>query len=82
MWSYLQLEKYRNFQNNMRIVHQRQIDSEHNHPTAAELLRRSNYDTTNLVINESLTTPLPTLIRTGDSYFHEKELHLNTMVKH
>ena len=38
MWSYLQLEKYRNFQNNMCIVHQRQIDSEQNHPTAAELL--------------------------------------------
>ena len=82
MWSYMQLEKYRNFQNNMRMVHQRQTDSEHNRPTAAELLRQSSYDTNTLVINESLTTPLPTFIRTGDSYFHEKELHLNTMLRY
>jgi len=82
MWSYLQLEKYRNFQNNMHIVCQKQIDSEHSHPTAAELLRQSSYDTTDLIINEFLTMPLPTFICTEDSYFREKELHLNTMVNH
>lgn len=25
--------------------------------------------------------PIPTFIRTGDSYFHEKELHLNSMLR-
>ena len=81
MWSYMQLEKYRNFQNNIQLVHQRQTDSEHNRPTAAELLRQSSYNT-DLIINGSLTTPLPTFIHTGDSYFCEKELHLNTMLRY
>ena len=70
------------WQNNIRLVHQWQTDSEHNRPTAAELLRQSSYNTDTLIINESLTTPLPTFIHTGDSYFHEKELHLNTMLRY
>src|SRR5947208_13485695 len=32
------------------------------------------------IINESITTTLPTFIRTGDTYFHEKELHVNAMI--
>ncbi|GES73489.1 DNA helicase Pif1, ATP-dependent [Rhizophagus clarus] len=33
-----------------------------------------------LIVNEQITTTLPTFIRTGDSYFHEKERHINAMI--
>ncbi|RIA79944.1 hypothetical protein C1645_839581 [Glomus cerebriforme] len=32
------------------------------------------------IINEQITTTLPTFIRIGDSYFHEKEHHVNIMI--
>ncbi|GBC30708.2 DNA helicase PIF1, ATP-dependent [Rhizophagus irregularis DAOM 181602=DAOM 197198] len=78
-WSYLQLEKIRNHQNNQRLWKQKQTDRIHRPPTAAELIQRSSY-TNGHIINESITTTLPTFIRTGDTYFHEKELHVNTMI--
>jgi hypothetical protein len=78
-WSYLQLEKMRNHQNNQRLLKQRQTDKIHRLPTAAELIQQSSY-TDSQIINESITTTLPTFIRTGDTYFHEKELHINTMI--
>jgi len=34
-----------------------------------------------MVVDEQRSMPLPTFIRTGDSYFKEKEHHLNTMIK-
>src|SRR4051812_3152015 len=77
--SYLQLEKLRNYQNNQRIWRQTQADKINRSPTAAQLIRTSNYSN-KLIIDESLTTTLPTFIRTGESYFHEKELHVNTMI--
>ena len=43
-------------------------------------LRQSNY-TDHMIVDEDKSMPLPMFIRTGDSYFKEKELHLNTMVK-
>ena len=78
-WSYLQLEKIRNHQNNQRLWKQKQTDKIHCLPTAAELIQKSVY-TDKHIINESITTTLPTFIRTGDTYFHEKELHINTMI--
>ena len=78
-WSYLQLEKIRNHQNNQRLWKQRQADKIYQPPTAAELIQKSTYTNAN-IINESITTTLPTFIRTGDTYFHEKELHINTMI--
>ena len=42
--------------------------------------RQSHY-THNMIIDEDRSMPLPTFIRTGDSYFAEKEHHLNSMVK-
>ena len=74
-WSYLQLEKIQNHQNNQRIWRQQQADKIYRPPTAAQLIQRSNYSN-KLKINESITTTLPTFIRTGNSYFHEKELHV------
>ena len=33
------------------------------------------------MIDETKTTTLPTFIRIGDTYFHEKNLHINTMIR-
>ena len=62
VWSYLQLEKFRNFQNNCRLFRQKSIDKVSQPPTAAQLLRESAY-TTNLIIDENITTPLSTFIK-------------------
>jgi DNA replication protein DnaC len=78
-WSYLQLEKMRNHQNNQRIWRQNQADRVYRPPTAAQIIQQSAYSN-RPIINESITTTLPTFIRTGDTYFHEKELHVNTMI--
>ena len=34
-----------------------------------------------MIIDKNKSIPLPTFIHMGDSYFKEKEHHLNTMVK-
>ena len=78
-WSYLQLEKYRNHQNNQRIFRQNQTSQLYNPPHAIDLIQRSVYNN-KPIINENITTTLPTFIRTGDSYFREKEHHVNAMV--
>ena len=78
-WSYLQLEKIRNHQNNQHIWRQNNADKIYHPPTAAELIKQSSYSN-NQIIDESITTTLPTFIRTGDTYFHEKQLHVNTMI--
>jgi len=78
-WSYLQLEKYRNHQNNQRIFRQNQASQLHGPPRAIDLIQKSLYSN-KPIINEQITTTLPTFIRTGDSYFHEKEHHVNAMI--
>ena len=79
-YTYLQLEKLRHHQNTQRILRQKNVDELHQRPLPTELLQQSNYSNTRR-INEDLTIPIPTFIRTGDSYFHEKELHLNSMLQ-
>jgi len=49
-------------------------------PTARQLLQPSNYHLYN-IIDETKTTPLPSFICTGDTYFYQKQLHLNAMLK-
>ncbi|CAB4437325.1 unnamed protein product [Rhizophagus irregularis] len=49
-------------------------------PTASELITRSIY-TGKRIINESKTTTLPSFIQTGDTYFNEKLLHINAMIR-
>jgi PIF1-like helicase/Helitron helicase-like domain at N-terminus len=78
-WSYLQLEKYRNHQNNQRIFRQNQVSELCNPPRAVDLIQRSVYND-QPIINEQNTTTLPTFIRTGDTYFREKEHHVNAMM--
>jgi hypothetical protein len=80
MWSYMQLEKIRNFQNTAQIRRQRTADITSSQSSAFQSLRQSHY-TNQMIIDEDKSIPLPTFIRTGDSYFREKEHHLNAMVK-
>ena len=79
-YSYLRLEKLRNHQNTMRLWRQKQSDKIYRSPTAAELITQSVYSGKR-IIDEAKTTTLPTFIRTGDTYFHEKLLHVNAMIK-
>lgn len=78
-WSYLQLEKLRNYQNTQRLLRIHNIEQTLQPRTAAELLTSSLYDGAP-IINEESTDPLPTFIRTGDSYFRSKQHHLDTMI--
>ncbi len=78
-WSYLQLEKLRHHQNTQRLLRQSNLTSNTTLPTAMDLLQPSNYSSRN-IINETITTPIPSFIRTGDTYFHQKQLHLNSMI--
>src|SRR5271154_1569708 len=78
-WSYLQLEKLRNHQNTQRILRQQSFDTLYNPPTAIEIIEQSSY-TGGYKYNEKKTIPLPTFIRTGDTYFQKKTMHLNSMI--
>jgi len=76
---YLTLEKLRNHQNRTRILNQRNI-------SVSQLLTTANFITNSIytgrpIINETKTTTIPSYIRTGDSYFRQKEHHINTMVQ-
>jgi len=75
-WSYLQLEKIRNRQ---RLLRQRNVNGTSSLPTGPELLRRSVYNG-RLIVDEDKSVTLPSFIRTGDTYFKGRELHLNAMV--
>jgi DNA replication protein DnaC len=78
-WSYLQLEKLRNHQNTQRILRQKDADTCYRPPTAIEIIEQSSY-TERYKYNEEKTIPLPTFIRTGDTYFQRKLMHLNSMI--
>src|ERR1044071_7561800 len=75
---YLTLEKLRNHQNRIRILNQHNVSSSHQ-LTTADFITNSIY-TGCPIINETKTTTIPSYIRTGDSYFRQKEHHINTMV--
>ena len=76
---YLTLEKLRNHQNRTRILNQRNV-SLANQLTTADFITNSIY-TGRSIIDETKTTTVPSYIRTGDSYFRQKEHHINTMVQ-
>ncbi|GBC12415.2 PIF1-like helicase domain-containing protein [Rhizophagus irregularis DAOM 181602=DAOM 197198] len=76
---YLTIEKLRNHQNRNRILNQYNTSLSHQ-LTTADLITNSIY-TGRPIINEKNTTTIPSYIRTGDSYFRQKEHHINTMVQ-
>ena len=77
-WSYMNLEKIRNHQNHARILRQKNANQQ-NCLTAADLITNSIYNN-KPIINENITTTLPSYIRTGNTYFKEKEYQVQTMV--
>lgn len=75
-WSYLNLEKKRNFQNTCRLLNQKNVSRQF-HPTRAELISQSVY-TERPILNESKTTPIPSSLRTAAPFSAEdKWSHLN-----
>src|SRR6185436_16785990 len=73
----MQLEKLRKFQNTTRTYRQ--------HADLPFLsyngyVKRKSHYFNEMIVDEQKSMPLPTFIRTGDSYFREKEHYLNTMV--
>ncbi|CAG8824221.1 6673_t:CDS:2, partial [Cetraspora pellucida] len=80
-WSYLQLEKLRHHQNTQRILRSINPNLTNNErlPSGRDLLNPSAYTPYN-IINENITIPIPSFIRTGDTYFYQKQLHLNAMI--
>ncbi|CAJ0651494.1 16011_t:CDS:2, partial [Entrophospora sp. SA101] len=62
-WSYLQLEKLRNFQNNQRIANQKNVDETHRLPTAVEIIEESAY-MSGWQFSETNTSTIPSFIRT------------------
>ncbi|CAJ0650111.1 998_t:CDS:2 [Entrophospora sp. SA101] len=73
-WSYLNLEKKCN---KNRILNQKNVNHEL-HPTRADLISRSTYDNQPM-INEALTTTLPSSIQTSEAFFRKNQHHVNTM---
>src|SRR5581483_11713370 len=76
---YLTIEKLRNHQNRTRILNQHNFSSSHQ-LTTADFITSSVY-TGRPIVDETKTTTIPSYIRTGDSYFRQKEHHINTMVQ-
>src|ERR1700722_7739042 len=64
----------------MCLWRQKQSDKIYRLPTAAELITNSVYSGKRM-IDEAKTITLPTFIRTGDTYFNEKLLHINSMMR-
>jgi hypothetical protein len=78
---YIQIEKKRIHQNSVQLLRQSLSNqANRNFPTGRDLIQTSAYGDYN-VISEKITTGIPAIIRTGDTYFHQKELHLNTMIE-
>ena len=65
-----------------RLIHQFHLNlgNTANLPSARDLLRPSAYTLQN-VINKNLIIPIPTFVRTGDTYFQQRQLHLNSMLQ-
>jgi hypothetical protein len=78
-WSYLNIEKKRNYQNQNRILRQKNLPR-NLHPTKADLISSSVY-TNKPIINETITTTLPSHIRTSEPFFKKKQQQVNTMLQ-
>ena len=74
----MNLEKIRNHQNRARILQQSNTNQQ-NCITAADLIATSVYNSKS-IINENITPTLPSYIRTGNTYFKQKEYQVKTMV--
>ncbi|CAG8687266.1 20477_t:CDS:2 [Cetraspora pellucida] len=61
------------------VPHQNFPTEIYNEDANYQIIERSTY-TDGWRYDEEKTTPIPTFIRTGDSYFQKKNKHLNTMI--
>ena len=74
----MNLEKICNYQNCIRILKQKNANQK-NCLITADLITNSIYDN-KLIIIENITITLLSYIRTGNTYFKEKEYQVQTMV--
>ena len=74
----MNLEKIHNHQNHTRILRQKNINQQ-NCLTAADLITNSIYSN-KLIVNKNIIITLPSYIRTGNTYFKEKEYQVQTIV--
>ena len=78
-WVYLEIEGHQIFQNSQQLLKRDKIDRLQNRPSGAQLLQQSMFGDWNTV-NEKITATLPAFIHTEDSYFHNAESNIATMV--
>src|ERR1700752_2652177 len=74
------MEKLKNPEQTTRFWRQRQDVRTLRLPPASDLITRSVY-TGKRMIDETKTITLPSFIRTGETYFNEKLLHINAMMR-
>jgi hypothetical protein len=77
-WVYQEMEARRINQNNFRMVNNRTRQAIDGRLPQNQLLQQSVYGTFS-IINEAITNVIPGSIRTGETYFHEKEAMVNSM---
>jgi len=78
-WSYQEIETTRIFQNTQRLINNKNRTAIDNRMPQYEILQQSNYGT-NRIINEALSHTIPGSIRTGESYFQDKERLVNSVL--
>jgi hypothetical protein len=76
---YMQLEQRRIFQNHSRLVHAFRRRAQTGRLRATELLQQSQYGD-GPIINEMITTTVPSSIRTGDQFFITAEAKIGAML--
>jgi hypothetical protein len=78
-WAYQEVERTRIFQNTQRLINNKTRQAIDRRLPQHELLQQSSYGTTS-IINEIITNVIPASIRTGESYFLEKERLVNSVI--
>ena len=79
-WKYLEIEKQRVHQNTRRLLPADDTNRARERPTGSDLLQQSMFGSWN-IINERITSTIPSFIRTGETFFHTVQLNINAMLK-
>jgi len=78
-WAYQEIEATRIFQNTRRLIDNKTRQAVDNRLPQHQLLQQSAYGLSS-IINEAITHTIPACIRTGESYFLEKERLTNSVL--
>jgi hypothetical protein len=78
-WAYSEIEATRIFQNNMRLINNKNRQALDNRLPHHHLLQQSSYGQ-HSIINETITHTIPASIRTGEAFFQGKERLVNSVL--